>query len=1079
MKRSITCTICFVIMSFLFWFLNENTYVNALGTQSPPEVVTSGFFGSGETPSDQISYVIYSDGMMELTGTGATFSCGWDGGAQPFLEYRDQVRCLIIGEGITQIGKGSFAFLSNLETVVFPSSLKVMRNNCFMGSFVDTVTSFTVPASVTQIGGFIVGKAQGSGAAINEIIIENPNVKLNPSSTPLNGPGKITDLRLYSYGSENAVSTYAQAIGCNYVNLDVYFVGCSAELDYELNGTVLTLSPAADNVSITGSNQPWLDHIQAADITDLIVGEGFAAIEDHAFAGYTCLSKVTIGEGVRKLGDRAFAVANGSNLDIKLPHTLQTMGSEIFSGWGSVQASVYYGTASADLCEPNVRLNIVRRMNLLLIGNSYTHDAVNFSFDADDSQLLNMLRSMLGPYAEITISAAYSSAATMAWHATQAEKGIVEYSIYSIGTSNSQWTFDGYMSADQVLCWKDWDAVVLQPYGNESIDGINEPIRPGEEAEKFGTLEAASEYMLDYVAQRAPDAQIYYYMIWRRTRNLKLNAGIELYTPMSLFTPGVMDYEGPVTGRRFADVIPAGTAVQFARSTYFALLSHNPDAYLQGTPAQKDDPQIGLQRDTGHVTFCIGRFIVSRVLAETIIPDQMRVDGYILPNIRDSESIGRLPEAYTDLANIVVNSALESWRRSENKLEITGIEGYDTDPVFLGRDALQSQIFHLTGRMEASVVSASISEEIRAFLGEDFRVEQVILPNPMLLLPDVLYSAEIQLRFGYGLVTTQISFTLEQAVYEATIVPPTCTEKGYTRYTFSDGRTEVGTYVEPAGHTYLDGVCQSCGVQLYELRPNADGTYDYYVGGLKMSAFTGFFEYRSVCWYVDKGNVRLDYKGLVIVDGVRYYIYNGYRSDFTGLKKMGGIWFYFSNGSVDTDYVGLISHNGILVYVENGQVNFQKTDIISYNDERYYIRYGLLANTFSGLVKGSDGIWRYVEDGVFSESFCGLAKNSIGWWYVRDGLVDGSFTGLASNFMGLWYVKNGCADTNYTGLVKHEGDYWYVRHGRPIADYTGIVSYNGCLYYVRNGKADFTYTGTFTDAKGKTYHVVKGVAVYA
>ena len=48
-------------------------------------------------------------------------------------------------------------------------------------------------------------------------------------------------------------------------------------------------------------------------------------------------------------------------------------------------------------------------------------------------------------------------------------------------------------------------------------------------------------------------------------------------------------------------------------------------------------------------------------------------------------------------------------------------------------------------------------------------------------------------------------------VYTDVVTAPTCTEQGYTTHTCSCGDTKVDTYVDAAGHSYVEGVCTACG----------------------------------------------------------------------------------------------------------------------------------------------------------------------------------------------------------------------------------------------------------------------------
>ena len=142
---------------------------------------------------------------------------------------------------------------------------------------------------------------------------------------------------------------------------------------------------------------------------------------------------------------------------------------------------------------------------------------------------------------------------------------------------------------------------------------------------------------------------------------MELDAGLTAYNTMADYLPVVLDYAGPDTGKQFKTIIPVGLSVQNARTTYLALLSHNTDAYDNGDLNLITDAPIGLQRDPGHLSFNVGRYIAARTFAEMVIPRQMLQAGYTLPEIRVTESVGRLPKEYTAIAQAAVTAAVDTW----------------------------------------------------------------------------------------------------------------------------------------------------------------------------------------------------------------------------------------------------------------------------------------------------------------------------------------------------------------------------------------------------------------------------------
>ncbi len=417
---------------------------------------------------------------------------------------------------------------------------------------------------------------------------------------------------------------------------------------------------------------------------------------------------------------------------------------------------------------------------LLLIGNSYSEDASNCGQGMLTSQLLDILQAMLGDDVEITVALCYSGGKSMAWHATQAERGAKSYSLRVI-SSGGQWISQGTVSSAEALAWTNWDVVTLQPYSYEAYDGQGKPIYPEGEDERFYPLAVSSAYMLDHVARYAPQALVYNYMHWSQTSTVALNAALSNYQNRAAFTPTVLGYAGTESGRRYTDIIPVGAAIQNARTSYLALLKYN----IGETLNLQTDVQMGLQRDGGHLSFNVGRYIAALTFAETLIPDSLRAEGYTLPEIRVTESVGRLPGEYTLLARTAVANAMQNWREN-GSLQVLPIEGYEADPTVAAAETVSALAPSLHSCPTAEAVKLAAAEAILGALPEDFAVENVTLPESFdASLPgEQSVTVSVTLRFGYLSRSAELTANYCPTAHapgepvEENRVDPTCTADG-------------------------------------------------------------------------------------------------------------------------------------------------------------------------------------------------------------------------------------------------------------------------------------------------------------
>ncbi len=310
---------------------------------------------------------------------------------------------------------------------------------------------------------------------------------------------------------------------------------------------------------------------------------------------------------------------------------------------------------------------------VLFIGNSASDDATDSGYQTD-SKTWEIMKSMVGEDVGIELGLCWSGGKTLAWHATAAELNYESYT-FMVNTDNN-WRHIGTKSSEFALKYTDWDAVILQPWGLEVTRG--KATFGNGELDGLVELKDSVPYMLDYVKKNAPQADIYYYHIWATTKEYSaLDAERETYEKICKYTRLAETYKGTETGATFTGVIPAGATVQALRGTYLGLLDVNNDADVID---HTTDPNMGIQRDAVHMSFCIGRYAVGLTFAEGLIPEQARAEDYILPDLRTSQVAGVMPFEYLEMISEAVDAAYASMEL-DKKYEVAPLEGYETSPI--------------------------------------------------------------------------------------------------------------------------------------------------------------------------------------------------------------------------------------------------------------------------------------------------------------------------------------------------------------------------------------------------------------
>ena len=122
---------------------------------------------------ENVFYAMYSNGKVLLKGIGDTYDYG-SSNRSPF--YRnDDVKSVVISEGVTSVGDDLFIRCLNLESASLPTTVTSIGSTAFMPAdetmgAAGKLTSITIPQAVTAIGGGCFW-----GAALTSLTIP-PNV---------------------------------------------------------------------------------------------------------------------------------------------------------------------------------------------------------------------------------------------------------------------------------------------------------------------------------------------------------------------------------------------------------------------------------------------------------------------------------------------------------------------------------------------------------------------------------------------------------------------------------------------------------------------------------------------------------------------------------------------------------------------------------------------------------------------------------------------------------------------------------------------------------------------------------------
>ena len=97
---------------------------------------------------EALTWSLSTAGDLTVSGTGDMASFTATGA--PWAEYRDQVKLVIVGQGVTSIGSSAFQDCKNLELVRLPNTLTALGKAAFLRC--GKLTNITLPASLESVG---------------------------------------------------------------------------------------------------------------------------------------------------------------------------------------------------------------------------------------------------------------------------------------------------------------------------------------------------------------------------------------------------------------------------------------------------------------------------------------------------------------------------------------------------------------------------------------------------------------------------------------------------------------------------------------------------------------------------------------------------------------------------------------------------------------------------------------------------------------------------------------------------------------------------------------------------------------
>ena len=321
---------------------------------------------SSGTCGENLTWTLDDEGTLTISGTGEMSD------SYPWRSQRDQIKAVVIEEGVTTIGRDAFNGYTNLASVELPEGLTEIGRYAFSGC--TGLTGVIIPEGVTTIGSSAFSDCNNLAyAVIPESVteIENSAFGWIDSLAWVYYPGDEAAWKKIGNEEHNsALKNAKKHFG------DLYSGACGDKLTYRYDpdSATLTIEGSGDmynyglnsyggTVEGQARKAPWV--IFAKSITSVSLPDGLTSIGSYAFEGCENLTSISIPDGVITMGRNAFK--DCSLLKSAGP---ADSGSNIEFGWRrTIPANAFFGAN----CLENVSLPD----KLLKIGKLAFNDCVS------------------------------------------------------------------------------------------------------------------------------------------------------------------------------------------------------------------------------------------------------------------------------------------------------------------------------------------------------------------------------------------------------------------------------------------------------------------------------------------------------------------------------------------------------------------------------------------------------------------------------------------------------------------------------------------------------------------------------
>lgn len=282
---------------------------------------------------ENITYTLNDEGTLTISGTGEMYnykSDGWTDDVDSPFHCSEEIKNVIIENGVTNIGDSVFHTCKNLESVEIPKSVTAINYRAFANC--GKLNSIMLPDNLTYIGGWAFEKCGG----LTDIIIPDSVVTIDRYAfTQCNGLTKMTipaGVKLQYEAPNYHGSIFYECKGLKEVTLyndritPSMFYYCDALETVNIKGEVGVINSYAFNY--------------CKRLKKINLPESIYKIDTGAFYGCLSLEEIIIPDNVTVIKQWCFRQCSGLK-SIFIPQNVASVERDPFGGCNSLETVFY------------------------------------------------------------------------------------------------------------------------------------------------------------------------------------------------------------------------------------------------------------------------------------------------------------------------------------------------------------------------------------------------------------------------------------------------------------------------------------------------------------------------------------------------------------------------------------------------------------------------------------------------------------------------------------------------------------------------------------------------------------------